>query len=118
MHVRLFILAALFALASCSDPPPHVAPSFINKVWSVTDSTTVAPGTLYVFLSEGTLVITSSHSTPMTGKWSKTDEGLTMAEEGLSYRVDVLRLTDSEFRIRSHNPGKPVDIGMKVAPAP
>uniref|UniRef100_UPI00397E85CE hypothetical protein n=1 Tax=Salmonella sp. SAL4434 TaxID=3159889 RepID=UPI00397E85CE len=42
-------------------PAPMAEPSFINKVWAVTDSTAVAPGSLRVFLSDGTLVMTSVH---------------------------------------------------------
>jgi hypothetical protein len=35
-----------------------------------------------------------------------------MVEEGHPYRIEVLSLTDREFRIRSHNPGEPVDITL------
>ena len=33
-----------------------------------------------------------------------------MVEDGIPYKVDVLKLSKKEFRIRSHNPGKPVEI--------
>jgi hypothetical protein len=110
---RALIALSLLILTACSKPDP----AFVDKVWSVTRSTAVAPGTLYVFLSEGTLVITSPNSTPMNGKWTRTDSGLTMTEEGQTYRVDILKLTDTTFSIRSHNPGTPVDIEMSLAPS-
>ncbi len=48
----------------------------------------------------------------MTGKWLRSGEELTMIEQGLSYRTEILKLTAGEFRIRSYNPGDPVEIGM------
>src|SRR5262245_44591539 len=97
-------------------PTPGDEPtSFVNKVWKVSQSAAVAPGQLYVFLSDGTLVIASSTGKPSLGTWSYTDSVLTMVEEGISYRVDILKLTPDEFSIRSHNPGEPVDIMLVPA---
>ena len=81
------------------------SPGFINTVWKVSESSSVALGTLYVFLSDGTLVVASPHGKPTLGKWK--DEGgiLTMVEEGIPYQVDVLNLERDQFKIRSHNPG-------------
>ena len=106
-----------------SREPPHRSErpaddplSFVNKVWQARDSTGVAPGTIYVFLSEGTLLITSSREKPMVGTWKQDGEALTMVEEGIPYRVDVLRLSADEFRIRSNNPGGAVEIRLVPAP--
>lgn len=92
------------------------ATTFVNRVWQVRESSAVAPGTLYVFLSEGTLVITSPHSRPTLGTWKQQSDGLTMIEDGIPYRIDVLALNDKEFRIRSHNPGEPIEIALIPAP--
>lgn len=122
-----FTALGLLALA-CSrppDPPPPAAPpapraserpaSFVNRVWRVARSSAVADGTLYAFLSDGTLVITSPGNKPMVGSWSRSEDGLVMVEEAIPYRVDILTLDDDEFVIRSHNPGAPVDIAMVPA---
>jgi len=93
------------------------SPSFVNKVWRVSESSAVAPGTLYVFLSEGTLLITSDHSKPALGTWTQDGGGLTMVEESIAYTVDILNLSAGEFRIRSHNPGGAVEIRMVPAAA-
>lgn len=45
------------------------AVSFVDKVWRVSELSSVAPGTLYVFWSEGTLVITSPNSKPSLARW-------------------------------------------------
>jgi len=135
----LLAFALLGALGACAAPPPPSSPTqaeptfitaapavapvaspatFVNRVWRVADSTAVAPGQLYVFLSEGTLVMTSPSSTPSLGTWRRDGAGFTMVEDGRPYRVDILALTEEEFRIRSHNPGQPVDIRLVPAGFP
>lgn len=117
---------ALAAIAGCkapastpaaSSPAPPVAPSrsIANRVWAVRESTAVAAGTLYVFLADGTLVITSDHSRPSLGRWSPSGRGLIMVEEGLSYDVDIVELSAEELTIRSHNPGEPVVTTLVLA---
>jgi hypothetical protein len=111
-----FVVAASLLLFSCSErhsgETPDSAVSFVNRVWRVSNSSSVAPGTLYVFLSEGTLVITSPNSKPALGRWKYEDGAFTMVEEGVPYKVDVLKLSKDEFRIRSNNPGEPVEITL------
>ena len=87
----------------------------INRVWTVTQSTSVAPGTLYVFLAEGTLIIASSTGTPLVGSWKFESQTLTMVEEGIAYRVEILAISETELRLRSHNPGQRVDITLVPA---
>lgn len=126
---KTLLLAAVLVLAACrapasapepSLPPspraaPTTAPTFVNRVWRVDHSSAVAVGTLYVFLSDGTLVITSPNSKPLLGSWSPAGAGLEMVEDSVSYPVDILELTKSSFAIRSHNPGEPVDIALVPA---
>jgi hypothetical protein len=87
----------------------------VNRVWSVASSSAVAPGTLYVFLSEGTLVIASPQSKPMLGSWKRSGDGLILVEESIEYPTDILNLDAGSFVIRSHNPGSPVDISLVPA---
>lgn len=137
----VFVLAAALLLANCSQPsaPPSEAalaaatepatpatesptesaePSFVNRVWKVGPSSDISPGALYVFLEEGTLVMTSAGNKPSFGSWKFENRALTMVEEGISYPTDILKLTDTEFHIRSHNPGEPVMIRLVRADAP
>jgi hypothetical protein len=122
----LTIVAAALVLFSCSAPEPSpsdssttttaaaATPSFVNKVWVVAESKTVAVGELRVFLSDGTLVMTSPHATPSFGQWRYTDGNLTITEEGLDYRTEILELSDA-FRIRMFSPGEPVEIRFALA---
>jgi hypothetical protein len=120
----LFVTLALgLLLAGCSgrgappaapaveDPPP----SFVNKVWKVGQSSAVQAGQLYVFLSEGTLVIASSNGPPSLGKWRSDGDSLTMIEEGISHPVTVLNQTRDEFRISVRSAGPPVEITLVPA---
>lgn len=127
-------IAVLLLAAACSrepetapvaavpaTPPASVKPGFINKVWEVSVSTGVAPGTLYAFLSDGTLVITSPNSKAAFGAWTYTNGALTMIEESQEHKVDILKLSNEELRLKSNNPGGSVEILLvpaRVAPLP
>ena len=111
-------------LAGCSEPVPsnrsgthtsRAVPSFVNRVWSVQSSNTVAPGQLYVFLSEGTLVIASPNGKPALGSWKQQSGTFTMVEEGLEYPVEILELRQDRFRIRMKNPGEAVEMTLVIA---
>jgi hypothetical protein len=120
----LFVAALAVVLPACSreteqasqPPPTPPAVSFVNKVWRVASSSSGSEaGVLYVFLSDGTLVISSPHGTPSFGKWQHDGDGLTMIEEGLPYKVNVLKLSADEFRIMINNPGNAVEIAFAPA---
>jgi hypothetical protein len=93
------------------------AASFINKVWKVNKSSGVTSDHLYVFLSEGTLVITSPQSKPALGSWAYKNGALNMTEESITYKVDIVKLTETEFAIKIYNPGQPTEIEFIQAPA-
>ena len=93
-----------------AQPPAESKPSFVNRVWAVAESKQVAVGDLRVFLSDGTLVMTSLHATPAFGTWRTNGDRLTIVEEGLEYPTDILELNERAFRIRMHSPGEPVEI--------
>lgn len=95
--------------------PTQPAPSFVNRVWEVVESKQASPGDMRVFLSDGTLVMASPKSKPAFGGWRYEDGRLTITEEGQDYPVDILGLSEREFRIRMHSPGEPVEI--RFAPA-
>jgi membrane protease YdiL (CAAX protease family) len=101
--------------ASPAAPAAADSAGFVNRVWRVTLSDAVAPGTLYVFLAESTLVIDGPGGTPMVGTWRREGDGLVMVEEGIAYETDILELRDDAFRILSHNPGKAVETTMVPA---
>ena len=127
MKREFLVVAALLAIAACSRSEPPAAatepatqpaaavPSFINKVWSVAESAQVEVGSLRIFLSDGTMVMASPNSTPAFGSWTSDGGRFAITEEGLEYKVDILALSESEFRIRIHSPGDPVEIRFEPA---
>ncbi len=132
-RVLAVIVVTSLALAACEKaaPPPSTppvaepadeavprepAPSFVNRVWAVSESKQVEPGALRIFLSDGTLVMASPNSTPAFGQWRSENGRLTITEEGRDYPADVLALGEDAFRIRINGPGEPVEI--LFAPAP
>jgi hypothetical protein len=60
----------------------------------------------------------STHGTPAFGTWTYSDGHLTITEDGIKYKVDILELTADVFRIRINGPGEPVDIRFKLAEPP
>ena len=118
----LLVLLLLVAVVGCAkkneeaptpaaEVPTHaVRPAFAGKTWKVVQSSAVAKGTTYEFREGGTLVVTSPGSPPLMGQWAWSDGNFTMTEEGITYPTDILALDDHNFRIRSHNPGEPVEI--------
>jgi hypothetical protein len=78
----------------------------------------VEPGTLYTFLSEGTLVVASPHGRPSLGSWKYTRDTLTLVEEGLPHPADVLALSADQLRIRVRSPGPALEITLTPADTP
>ena len=119
MRKALHVVLMLGLLSACgktqpvepveSVPASEAQATFVNKVWRVSESAGMSPGQLVVFLSDGTLVFASGNSQPAFGKWRSEKGALTMIEEGIAYPTDILGLSSSEFRIRSHNPGGTVE---------
>lgn len=113
-------LAAILLLAACSPPRPtadrasgavvNTVPAFANRVWKVSRSSGIEPGALYLFLSDGALLIASSHGTPLVGRWTYAKDTLTLVEEGIPHRATVQRLTGGEFTIRFQDRGAPLEI--------
>ena len=104
--------------APAEPPPAEAAVSFVNRVWVVAESKQVERGALRVFLSDGTLVMTSPNSKPAFGQWRSAGGRLTINEEGRNYPVDILALSERAFRIRINGPGEPVEILFVPAPQP
>lgn len=98
------------------DPAVTVHPKrFVNRVWRVAESPQVQKGSLRVFLADGTLVMADPHAEPALGTWTMDGGELTITEEGLTYSVEIVELTEQVFRIRIRGPGEPVDIRFEPA---
>jgi hypothetical protein len=128
-------LFALWGLASCSqrqgstDPPARTdttAPSpsttesrLTDKVWLVTAQGR-APGSLYIFLADGTLMMTSCVETYRLATWQlQGDDRLLVTEDPTtSYIVRVVDLGGRDLRLRLEFVGENVDLELRAADAP
>jgi len=132
-RIRLFSIICVFALvilgSGCSrrsEAAPALTvqgatqstPGFINRVWRVSSSLTVPPGTLYVFLSDGTLVTTSPNSKAQLSLWSSKAGELTIVEDSIPYKTDIVKLAQSEFQIKIHRGTEVAEIAMMLAEEP
>lgn len=123
LNKSLLLLAALLALTACSKKDTADAgatatarhPAHVNRVWEVKASNGVAPGQLYVFLSEGTMVMASPNGRPVVGAWEGTEKELTLIEGGTPYKTEVLALSDKELRLRMHHTAGQIE--MTLVPA-
>jgi hypothetical protein len=84
------------------------APDFANRVWKVAKGSEGDPGTFYVFLADGSLLVASPHGTPSLGDWHYSGDVLTMVEEGVPHQATLVRSTPDTFAIRIAGPGRPV----------
>jgi hypothetical protein len=127
----LWLSGALLAPIACGPSSPRAASTapaadaaasapvgFVNRVWRVRSSTSVQPGAIYVFVSDGTLLMTSPQNRPALGSWTLVDGVFTMVEDGIPYRTDIVSATRDELKLRSHNPGEPVEITLAPAEVP
>ena len=130
------VLAALFAgctpaqdttqrLTPVNAPPPPVAATdraagpLVNTVWRIT-SANRAPGTLFVFLSNGTLVMTSCVEVYRLATWrAETTDRLTIVEDiAVQYTADIRALSQDSLSLRLNLKTEQVDLTLEAAKAP
>ena len=110
--------------AAPASPPARPAPApaplerFVDRVWVVDASTSVAAGSLYVFLSDNALVISPKGGTPRLATWAEDVDGLVITEKGRSLNVAIVELTTERFRIRIATPKAPTEITLVPAITP
>jgi len=139
LPLAIFVLFVLWGLAACSqrkgstdqpsgtDAATSTAPSpsttesrLANKVWLITAPAGRAPGSLYIFLADGTLMMTSCVETYRLAAWrSQGDDRLLVTEDPTtSYVVRVVDLGERELRLRLELVGENVDLELRAADAP
>ena len=105
------------APAAPAAPPPVAIATLTSQVWQVTASRGVAAGSLYVFLADGTLLVGTPGSTLAQGRWRSEGGRLVMVEESQSHPAEVLALQPDRLKLRSHNPGSPVEMTLQPVAA-
>jgi hypothetical protein len=98
----------------CGGP---AAPRFANRVWRAAAGRSIPPGRLYVFLSQSTPMIKSTHRRSAIDSRAHRDGPLTMTEARLTCRVKSLA-TAAAFSIEVAHPGQPTEIHCALAADP
>ena len=92
----------------------------VNKVWKVTAPAGRARGSFYIFLSDGTLVMTSCVETYRLATWRSDAAGrIAIAEdEAVRYEAEILELQDRQARLRLGLRNEDVELSLQTADAP
>lgn len=132
---RCLVVLAL-ALCACSSGPRSDAPDqtaqaptiparsletrLSNKVWLVSQPTDRAPGSMYIFLSDGTLMMTSCVETYRLATWRSEGQGRLLVTEdpGTSYQVNVLEVAERDLRLRFELRNDTFELTLRAAEVP
>jgi hypothetical protein len=86
---------SVLGLGACATAPrapdPAAASRLMNRVWRVVQPAGRAPGSFYVFLADGTLLMSSCVETYRLATWRTAGEGRLVVTEdpAVSYGVDL-----------------------------
>jgi hypothetical protein len=96
-----------------------VAGPLANTVWRVTSGNR-APGTLFIFLSNGTLMMTSCVEVYRLARWrAETMDRLTIVEDvTVQYTADIQALSEDRLSLRLNLRSEQVDLTLEAAQAP
>jgi hypothetical protein len=81
-----------------TDEAGEIANPLLNKVWVRTDTDPALPGTMQIFLADGTLVSDSCWETYRLSKWQQdTDTAISWDEDGMTINADIASVSDTEL---------------------
>jgi hypothetical protein len=119
----LLLVVALQAACAPSGgvPAPLDAspqPQFVGKVWLSTDAS-ASPGTLRIFLPNGTLLMDSCGETYRLAEWRALDDRrIEWTEDTARIEAQITRLDDDELHLRLLLRGEAKDETYRLAKAP
>jgi hypothetical protein len=116
-------LLACVLVAACRSPPgkevrhPEVQPSFVAKTWMSTDPS-AAPGTLRIFLPDGTLVMDSCGESYRLARWRSLDERHLEWQEDTARIEAEMQVSQDRLHLRLHLAGEIKEEHYQLARAP
>jgi len=124
-YCGLIVCALLSACSGTSvdRPEPQSAsleaqPSFVGKSWMSTDSSAV-PGTLRIFLADGTLVMDSCFETYRLARWRAIDERqIEWQEDTARIRAEVTEVSSNQLQLRLHLVSEVKEENYRLAEVP
>jgi hypothetical protein len=119
--VTVLSMLGLGACTTTLRAPDPAAPSrLMNRVWLVARPAGRAPGSFYVFLADGTLLMSSCVETYRLATWRAAggDRLVVTEEPAVSYGVRVLAVGERDARLRLELVSETVDLELRAATAP
>jgi hypothetical protein len=123
-RVGLLIVTAVTAMSCTAKPPPAPAPPpqqlvLLNKLWRVTAPTGKPLGSMYLFLPDGTLLMTSCVETYRLAKWSANADGtLTITEDAATTYRATYQAADRTAKLTFALKNEPMSVDLRVAETP
>ncbi len=102
------------------DPGASAREALIDKDWRVTAPEGRPPGSFYVFLSNGTLIMTSCVETYRLAQWTlEPPSSLTITEDPITrYGADIVRIDERSLALRLKLRSENVDLALELADTP
>ena len=129
--MRPIILATLAVSALCALPAsaqeaegmtsaPMIGASFTEKFWVQSEEDAGLPGSMVLFLSEGTMLQDSCWETYRLSNWKMTGEdSLSWQEDTMTIEADIVELNEAELILALHLVGdETVEKRYTASPVP
>lgn len=98
---------------------PTVGASLTEKFWVQSEEDTGLPGSMVLFLSEGTMLQDSCWETYRLSSWQMTgDESLSWQEDAMTIEADIVELNEAELVLALHLGEEIVENRYTAAPVP
>lgn len=98
---------------------PMIGVSLTDRVWVRSDDTSGMPGSMQLFLSDGTLLTDSCWETYRLSSWHMTsDTTLVWTEDGMDIPAEIVELTEAELVLALDLASETVTQRFEPAPVP
>ncbi|WP_196258215.1 hypothetical protein [Pelagibacterium limicola] len=122
----LFVLTlstlAIPALGQDSEAPtsaPMIGVSLTDRIWVRSDDTSGMPGSMQIFLSDGTLLSDSCWETYRLSSWVMTsDTTLVWNEDGMDIPAEIVELSEAELVLSLDLVNETITQRFEPAPVP
>ncbi|HEX5217548.1 MAG TPA: hypothetical protein VFV98_18940 [Vicinamibacterales bacterium] len=119
----LTLAVAIATSCKAAPPPPPATPPqqlvLVNKLWRVTAPASKPLGSMYLFLPDGTLLMTSCVETYRLAKWSANADGtLTITEDAATTYRATYQAGDRTAKLTFALKSEQMSVDLRVAEAP
>lgn len=116
--------ATLPAAAQDAEPAIEAAEDengnpLLNRVWTQSEADAGLPGSVHIFLEDGTMVSDSCWETYRLSKWQQVSETeISWDEDGMTINADIMSLTDQELVLNLKLVGGDQELRLSPAQVP